>query len=414
MRLGQKLLACMFMLVLCLNDANAGTYPCPAGCFCLDAGKYETEVKNHSESIADGSCKTSAKTVRQKYSISAGNCQIYILDKKQELNDSLQGRNNNYPEEYVFVRNEFSELYYGNFGVYGIKDGEFISSCGLGGFKNVFQCPDVYPNSDEGSKGLADCYKYDVSGNKIHYGENKLKVTDYNGWVPIVTCQPGFYMPANTTECRRCNGNNYACPGGMFYTDTTYNSDRGRILCQNGVNASGTSCKSTDGATTNTTGNNQVNNINNAGTKNTNADNTGLNTNNMVTETVTETKNKTNNTVTETVTETKNKTNVTSTTKSEPTNTTVITPTTQSTMVQDSDTPSTKTSNKKEIKFKFFDVNDEKAAVLQTDRAGYHNPTQKRGADQNAELKTMKHRSGVTVPEKSVRDNPRNGSVTTR
>ena len=33
----------------------------------------------------------------------------------------------------------------------------------------MFQCPYTYPNSDQGASSLSQCFKYDMSGNKIYY-----------------------------------------------------------------------------------------------------------------------------------------------------------------------------------------------------------------------------------------------------
>jgi hypothetical protein len=56
------------------------------------------------------------------------------------------------------------------------------------------------------------------------------------------TCKPGYYRPAGSISCAECTGN-YACPGGMFFDDVTYNVARGRILCGYGVpNANHSAC----------------------------------------------------------------------------------------------------------------------------------------------------------------------------
>lgn len=70
----------------------------------------------------------------------------------------------------------------------------------------------------------------------------------HNGYVNMgehhtfITCNPGKYVPANTNQCSACTGN-YICPGGIFFTDATYNVDRGKKLCPYGQpNATHTAC----------------------------------------------------------------------------------------------------------------------------------------------------------------------------
>ena len=45
--------------------------------------------------------------------------------------------------------------------------------------------------------------------------------------IPIVSCNPGYYLPADSTSCTQCPKNSY-CPGGTF-TETT--SDSGITQC---------------------------------------------------------------------------------------------------------------------------------------------------------------------------------------
>ena len=45
--------------------------------------------------------------------------------------------------------------------------------------------------------------------------------------IPIVSCSPGYYLPADSTSCTQCPKNSY-CPGGTF-TETT--SDSGITQC---------------------------------------------------------------------------------------------------------------------------------------------------------------------------------------
>lgn len=49
----------------------------------------------------------------------------------------------------------------------------------------------------------------------------------------FTTCNPGYYMPANVTQCTACTGD-YVCKGGIFYTAVQYDTDRGAVLCAYG------------------------------------------------------------------------------------------------------------------------------------------------------------------------------------
>ena len=96
--------------------------------------------------------------------------------------------------------------------------------------------------------------KYSCSGGIYEFNAtvNQGLNTQHDGWINAaksngglhnyVTCNPGQYMPATVNTCTACAGD-YACPGGIFYTDATYTQDRGRILCAYGTaNSNHTAC----------------------------------------------------------------------------------------------------------------------------------------------------------------------------
>ena len=145
----------------CLNTANAETpKPCPAGCFCLNNG----QAKSVQESLCTKAA-SDAKTLTCdgiKYGIK------FIIPRRDCPN--IKDTNN------TIFADDFSQLYVGQFGWYGIKDGQFLygyHSVGTYHAQYVVEallCPETYPNSEEGSNSLTDCFRYDASGNKIYYG----------------------------------------------------------------------------------------------------------------------------------------------------------------------------------------------------------------------------------------------------
>lgn len=107
---------------------------------------------------------------------------------------------------------------------------------------NATQCSNCDDNNYLCAGGL-----YEFSAN-ITQGLNN----QHNGYISALktngdlhtfeVCKPGQYIPALSQQCTACVGD-YACPGGIFYTDATYNKDRGRILCAYGAaNKTHTSC----------------------------------------------------------------------------------------------------------------------------------------------------------------------------
>lgn len=88
---------------------------------------------------------------------------------------------------------------------------------------------------------MGGIYDYDAN-----HDQGRFQIDGYiaSGNHTFTTCQPGYHMPANSTQCSACMGD-YACPGGVFYTDATYNVPRGAILCAYGhANETNTACVS--------------------------------------------------------------------------------------------------------------------------------------------------------------------------
>lgn len=107
---------------------------------------------------------------------------------------------------------------------------------------NATQCSTCNNNNYSCSGGIYDFNANIDQGLNIQH-DGYINATNSNGGLHNYTaCQPGQYMPATSNTCTACTGD-YACPGGIFYTDATYNRDRGRILCSYGTaNSTHTSC----------------------------------------------------------------------------------------------------------------------------------------------------------------------------
>ncbi len=299
-----------------------GTKPCVPGCFCVNNGQM-------SSSFFGSRCSI------QSQPIACGNDGYGRMwrFKSGSTGGILSCSPSGYATYYVY---EFSEVYSGDYGMYGIINDELIVMPfyrNYGGYmdnsEGIYQCPSSYPSSDSGAKTVYECYKYDANGNKVYYGANtnivcaegtylpanatqciacnatqnqvcpggrfekldKIQglrlncptgkylpanatqcsscdesqyfcfggIYDYNstedqgriahnGYVNMgamhtfITCNPGKYVPANTNQCSACTGD-YICPGGIFFTDATYNVDRGKKLCPYGQpNATHTAC----------------------------------------------------------------------------------------------------------------------------------------------------------------------------
>lgn len=186
-----------FVLGLC--NARAETVPCPAGCFCLNDGKY-----NNSTGDSSLYCNEKAQPV-----LSSSSCESNVLNFDGGRIDCVRNLSDNVEAKYFL--DEFSELYEGFFGLYGVIDSEIIYMPRNGGSHNMYSCPASYPVSAAGAKSLTDCFKYDANGKKVHYGAKQT-----------IKCSAGTYLPANTTQCASCSASkNHVCPGGKFSKSST-------------------------------------------------------------------------------------------------------------------------------------------------------------------------------------------------
>ena len=315
------------LAVLFPLGAHAQKEKCPAGCFCLNDGEYESML-----GYEDELCNENHATLLTL----DPNVGMFFCSDTEILGTNMSL--SSFVSTHYYI-SDFSEFYKGIFGGYGFKDKEFIyiNSCrntsidGESKYDYIFLCPYHFPHSAEGSKSLGDCFKYDINGNKIYYGsESKIECAEgtylpagtttckscdtsknqvcpggrfakseiknqglkvncnpgkflpanatecstcdtenyqclggtydaslmqdqgrtpiqNNGYIPggdrpFIVCQPGFYVPANTTTCTACTGDNI-CLGGIFYADTHYNTDRGATPCNYGkANATHTGC----------------------------------------------------------------------------------------------------------------------------------------------------------------------------
>ena len=174
----------IILSILCFCDAKAAntldltealSEPCPQGCFCLGNGKIDPESAEIDKTICQQEHPNQGWNSESSGGFSMGNIE-FVTDRKYGLAD--------------YYLDDFSEYYIGVYGFYGFKNNEFIyansgqtrnnknGSYYEKQYKNVFNCPMLYPHSVSGSKGLTDCFRYDENGNKIYYTKGTLSNND--------------------------------------------------------------------------------------------------------------------------------------------------------------------------------------------------------------------------------------------
>ena len=259
-----KLFICAVVSMLCFHEVRAEKVACPEGCFCLNNGKvdldlikidygwtgsgYDTkQAMERLEGICQGSSTTFPAT--ENFGCHIGGYKKWFWTKEGQLKLVCDWEKYfaDYPGEQNtklrYFLEDFSELYSGSFGAYGIINNEAVYISESAYYDNTFQCPFPYPLSKSGAKTVNDCFRYNAKGEKGYYphksvdsvsekhtctNDNPSIKSGDNGWFAGVVCQPGNYMPANSTTCKKCGANDN-CPGGFFYTDKSYNVDRGIV-----------------------------------------------------------------------------------------------------------------------------------------------------------------------------------------
>lgn len=234
----------IMIAMLCVKDANALTFQCPEGCFCLGDGEYNDQYGSLRYYIEPW-CNSNSSM-----SWDPTGCYLLTYGQIELVSNSSCGLTGTY------YGDQFSELYYGLFGFYGFLNNEFVYGyrpytvisgyVGQGNF-DVLQCPYTHPHSEVGANKIADCFKYDVNGDKIYYGSHQTITCAAGTYLPAdatvcaacstaqnhvcsgghfekknkiqglkVNCQPGQYLPANATQCTACDTNLYLCAGGIY------------------------------------------------------------------------------------------------------------------------------------------------------------------------------------------------------
>lgn len=197
---------------LCTTNAKASLVNCPSGCFCLNNGKYDTNGQ-----VNPDGCNAKGQLLQSCYGMGL---MFY---------GGFVDCNHNTGATYYF--DQFSEIYEGYYGFYGVINGNMIYMPRDYMDQSVYDCPASYPHSDSGAKTIYECYKYDSRGNKVYYsisastggtgggtGGSMSGGTGGNGET-TVTCAEGTYLPANATECVACSAEkHHICPGGTFST----------------------------------------------------------------------------------------------------------------------------------------------------------------------------------------------------
>ncbi len=201
---------------LCQTNANASLVNCPEGCFCLNNGKYD-----NSGQVNTTGCNAKAQLLQSCYGMGL----IFY--------GGLIDCNHTQGATYYF--DQFSEIYEGYYGFYGVLNGNMIYMPRDYMDQSVYDCPASYPHSDSGAKTVYECYKYGTHGTKIYYsisasvgggdsggtgGSMSGGQGGHGGSGPsTITCAEGTYLPADATECVACSADKHQiCPGGTFST----------------------------------------------------------------------------------------------------------------------------------------------------------------------------------------------------
>lgn len=154
------------------EDDPEALLDCPAGCFCINDGKYNSHGDRDFFIKNCDTTKAKSAIDYESFYVCSGSIG---RDKNKEATD------------YYF--SDFSELYDGKMGFYGFMNDEFVygNDCapdGRGGigpkYDYIFNCPNNYPHSDKGSKALTNCFKYDENGKKVYYGSEKQNLGKCN------------------------------------------------------------------------------------------------------------------------------------------------------------------------------------------------------------------------------------------
>ena len=263
---------------------TSGSLPCPAGCFCLNNGSVAADAINVIYGWAGSGydidqaynrvktiCRMPAATFATGsqfvcnltgwYEIS-GSVSTYLICDREKYNSIYNDGDN-----FTYFMDDFSEMYNGEFGIYGRKNNEVIYFPNSVFFDKMYQCPVSYPISEQGAKSVSDCFTYDINGNKVYYGSRQTIHCDAGKYLPAntsqcaqcnpsfghvcpggafetsnqiqglkVNCEPGQYLPANATQCDECDNNMYLCFGGIYEANSAV--DQGRIQ-HNGYFAAG-------------------------------------------------------------------------------------------------------------------------------------------------------------------------------
>lgn len=203
-------------------DANAWMVNCPEGCFCLNNGKYNNSSYDYAD-VQDIYCATPSQLVQSCF----GSGWIFY--------GTDIGCNHSPGANYQFE--QFSELYQGFFGFYGVLHGQVIYMPFDPLTQSMYSCPANYPQSDPGAKSVYECYSYGPHGSKVYYSIAPTSSTSastgstggsgtsgsmsgggHGGTTSTtVTCAEGTYLPANAQECEPCSAaKHHICPGGTF------------------------------------------------------------------------------------------------------------------------------------------------------------------------------------------------------
>lgn len=122
---------------------------CPAGCFCINDGKYDASFGMNEEL-----CTTPAQHM-PSYCENGRSWWSYRTGL-------LACPGNTSPQANYYM-DDFSELYKGYYGYYGFIGNDLILMPSNENVQGRYQCPATHPTSEKGAKTIFECYK--ITGN---------------------------------------------------------------------------------------------------------------------------------------------------------------------------------------------------------------------------------------------------------
>lgn len=167
----KKILSSIAIIVIALYGGRAKAdqilYSCPAGCFCINNGKYDASYGMHEEL-----CTMSAQHMP---SYCENGRSFWTYRNGLLACPGITSQQANY------YMDDFSELYKGYYGYYGFIGNDLILMPSNENVQGRYQCPATHPMSEKGAKTIFECYKHTNNGQKEYYTVRTNTQNNYSG-----------------------------------------------------------------------------------------------------------------------------------------------------------------------------------------------------------------------------------------